>query len=202
MRQVARIWLTIGLGGLLFRTIALNSQSRHPEVRASSASLEGRRPVCGRFILRGSLRSHLRMTDLALYSLRAAHLPAPLRRKQLFQDLPADAPVGRRSLMPSPAVALHLLGGGNKAVGDRGKVRIGVIKVRIGVIQAEGQPAGSDPTQRQPFGAQLILQHPAVTGWFCIMHHPDRHRSRSRCRRPPFRRHTNSAGSSTARPSS
>jgi len=34
---------------------------RHPEVPARSAGLEGRRP--GPFILRGSLRSHLRMTE-------------------------------------------------------------------------------------------------------------------------------------------
>jgi hypothetical protein len=36
---------------------------RHPEVRAL-ARLEGRRPGCGRFILRGSLRSRLRMTGI------------------------------------------------------------------------------------------------------------------------------------------
>jgi hypothetical protein len=35
---------------------------RHPEVPARSAGLEGRRPVLWPFILRGSLRSHLRMT--------------------------------------------------------------------------------------------------------------------------------------------
>src|SRR5436309_10423832 len=37
--------------------------TRHPEVRAL-ARLEGRRPGCGRFILRGSLRSRLRMTGI------------------------------------------------------------------------------------------------------------------------------------------
>src|SRR3954469_18505191 len=37
------------------------AQILHPEVRAL-ARLEGRRPDCGRFILRGSLRSHLMMT--------------------------------------------------------------------------------------------------------------------------------------------
>jgi hypothetical protein len=43
---------------------------RHPEV-AALAALEGRRPDQWPFILRGSLRSHLRMTDPA--SLPTAH---------------------------------------------------------------------------------------------------------------------------------
>ena len=38
---------------------------RHPEVAVRSAALEGRRPPVGPFILRGSLRSHLRMTERA-----------------------------------------------------------------------------------------------------------------------------------------
>src|SRR6266496_5746089 len=45
-----------------YQTAASLCYPRHPEVRAL-ARLEGRRPACGRFILRGSLRSHLRMTD-------------------------------------------------------------------------------------------------------------------------------------------
>ncbi len=42
------------------------------------------------------------------------------------------------------------------------------------VVQAEDQAAGADPAQRQPFGAQIILKHPVVTGRLGIMDHPDR----------------------------
>ena len=44
-----------GFSGILGHPLV---SDRHPEVRAL-ARLEGRRPVCGQFILRGSLRSHL-----------------------------------------------------------------------------------------------------------------------------------------------
>src|SRR5690242_19231984 len=47
--------------------------------------------------------------------------PKPLR-KHLFQDLPLDAPVGQRSIVPPPAIALHLLGGRDKAVGHLSEV--------------------------------------------------------------------------------
>ena len=43
--------------------------SRHPEER--EARLEGRRPPAGPLILRGSLRSHLRMTDTQFLDLAA-----------------------------------------------------------------------------------------------------------------------------------
>src|SRR2546423_15062237 len=87
---------------------------------------------------------------------KMAPLPAPLTRKHLFEDLAADVLVGERRLMPPPAVVLHLFSCRDEAVGDRGKIR-------VGEVQAEDQPAGSDPAQRQPFGAQIILPQQVVT---------------------------------------
>src|SRR5260221_14232998 len=65
---------------------------------------------------------------------QAAPLPTPFPREHLFQDLPLDALVGEGCVMPPPAVALHLLGCRDEAIGDRGKV---VIRK----VQAEDQPA-------------------------------------------------------------
>src|SRR6266851_4785165 len=73
-------------------------------------------------------------------------LPQPFSRQHLFQDPPADILVAEISVVPPPAIPLHLLGGRDEAVGDRGKVV-------IAKVQAEDQPAGSDPAQREPFGA-------------------------------------------------
>ena len=89
-----------------------------------------------------------------------------------------------RRIVPPPAVALHLLGGGDETVGD-------FAEIGVGVVQAEDQPAGADPAQRQAFGAQVVLKHPVVTRRFGILHHPDRRdvadahrkiRARSACR--------------------
>src|SRR6185437_14252720 len=85
----------------------------------------------------------------------------------LAQDLPLDVLVGERSILPPPAVALHLFGGGDKAAGD-------FAEIGVGVVQAEDQASRSDPAQRQAFGAQIVLKHPVVTGRFGILHHPDR----------------------------
>ena len=53
---------------------------RHPEVRAL-ASLEGRRPDCGRFILRGSLRSHLQRQRLCRCAGMTDHSDKPPRSR-------------------------------------------------------------------------------------------------------------------------
>src|SRR3984893_6024909 len=94
-------------------------------------------------------------------------LAGKLSRQHLFQDLPADGLVGQRRLAPPPAVPLHLFGRGDKAISY-------LRKIRIAVVQAEDQPAGADPAQREPFGAQVILQHPVVAGRLGVMHPPDR----------------------------
>src|ERR1044072_5546281 len=103
-------------------------------------------------------------TSPAMTTCNKASAPKPLRQ-HLFQDLPLDGLVGQRGVVPPPAVALHLLGRRHKAVGHLGEVR-------IRVVEAEYQPAGSDPAQRQPLGAQIVLKHPVVAGRFGILHHP------------------------------
>src|SRR5689334_10797921 len=48
-------------------------------------------------------------------NVRAPSASKPLG-EHLFQNLPLDVLVGHRSIVPPPAVALHLLGGRDKAV--------------------------------------------------------------------------------------
>src|SRR5215207_8023958 len=96
----------------------------------------------------------------------ASLAPEPLA-KHLFQNLPLDVLVGHRGIVPPPAVALHLFGRRDKTVDH-------FAEIRVGVVQAEDQPSRSDPAQRQPLGAQIILQHPVVAGRLGILHHPDR----------------------------
>src|SRR5260370_31398909 len=59
---------------------------------------------------------------------KRAQLPQPFSREHLFEDLPLDAFVGEASIVPPPAIPLHLLGGGDEAVGDFGKIRIAVVQ--------------------------------------------------------------------------
>src|SRR5438876_12457246 len=109
--------------------MALNSQSRHPEVRAQRCvcaverASKGVRPPAGPSSFEARKSAHLRMTG---------PLSRPLPREHLFQDLAADVLVGQCSLMPPPAVALHLFACGDESIRDGGKIR-------IGVIQAEDQ---------------------------------------------------------------
>src|SRR4051812_35611718 len=69
--------------------------------------------------------------------------PKPLAQ-HLFQDLPLDVLVGQRGIVPPPAVTLHLPGCRGKAIGH-------FSEIRIRVVEAEDQPSGADPAQRQPF---------------------------------------------------
>src|SRR5579872_6948097 len=90
-----------------------------------------------------------------------------LASQHLFEDLAADGLVGQRAITPPPAVALHLSGGRDKAL-------LHFRKIGIAEVQAEDQPPRSDPAQRQALGAEVILEHPVVTGRLGILHRPDR----------------------------
>src|SRR5947207_13101438 len=93
--------------------------------------------------------------------------PRPFSRDHLFQDLAADALVGQGSIAPPPAVLLHLRGRADKTFRNLGEIR-------LGIIQAEDQTPGPDPAQCEPFGSQIILQHPIVARRLGVMDHPDR----------------------------
>src|ERR1700690_3293245 len=80
----------------------------------------------------------------------------------LFEDLPANTLVGERSLMPPPAVLLHLRGRRDEALGHLGEIS-------VGIVQAEDQPSGTDPAQGDPFAAKVVLQHPVVAGRLGVM---------------------------------
>src|SRR6266478_465669 len=98
-------------------------------------------------------------------------MDATLARKyppdDLFQDLPADGLVGERGIAPPPAVLLHFLGRGDKALRHLGKIR-------VGVVQAEDQATGPDPAQGELLRTQIILKHPIVARRLGVMDHPDR----------------------------
>src|SRR5579871_2046581 len=85
----------------------------------------------------------------------------------LAKDRTPDRLVGERRLGPPPAIVLHRLGGADETLRHRREVR-------VGVVEAEDQPAGSDPAQRQAFGAQVILQHPVVARRPRVADRPDR----------------------------
>src|SRR6266849_8312406 len=55
-----------------------------------------------------------------------AHLAGKYPRDDLFQDLPANGFVGAQSVAPPPAVLLHFLGRGDKALRHLRKIRVGV----------------------------------------------------------------------------
>jgi hypothetical protein len=67
---------------------------------------------------------------------------------------------------PPPTILFHPPCCQKKSIADRSEIR-------IAVIQAEYEPTGAHPTQRHPFGMQVILQHPIVARWTCIAHCPD-----------------------------
>src|SRR5437764_425562 len=71
--------------------------------------------------------------------------------EHLFEDLPADGLVGHVGRVPPPAVLLHLRCRSSEAPDDLGEIG-------VGRVQAEDQPARSDPAQRDAFGAQIVLQ--------------------------------------------
>src|ERR1700744_4723408 len=56
----------------------------------------------------------------------------PSLGEHLFQDLPADVFVGQASLVPPPAILLHLVGGIGETLGD-------FDEIGVGVVQAENQ---------------------------------------------------------------
>src|SRR3954470_460505 len=53
--------------------------------------------------------------------------PKPLA-KHLFQNLPLDVLVGEGSIMPPPAIALHLLSRRDKAIRHLGEIGVGVVE--------------------------------------------------------------------------
>ena len=69
-------------------------------------------------------------------------------------------------LDPPPPVAVHGPGGRHEAV------RHG-LEVLLGVVQAEDDPAGSDPAQRQAFGTEIVLQHPVIARGLAVADGPD-----------------------------
>src|SRR3569832_1005418 len=92
--------------------------------------------------------------------------PKPARQ-HLLENLAADRLVGERGRMPPPSVALHFLRGRDKAALHLGEIG-------VGEDQAEDEAAGADPAQREPFGAQVVLEHPVVAGRLGVLHGPDR----------------------------
>src|SRR5262245_8688021 len=94
-----------------------------------------------------------RQVGNSLATLRPIALRVKAMRDHFLEDAALDRGVGRRWGVPPPAILLHPPCRGQEAVGHR-------LEVCLGVVQAENEAAGSDPAERQPFGAQIVLQHP------------------------------------------
>ena len=129
-------------------------------------------------LLRGGLLAELRRTSgragafhhVHRQPARACATPRPTlspMRPHLAQDPPFDRFVGGRVSahhQPSRRIASH-------AATKRSAT---ASKSAVGVVQAEDQPAGAHPTERQALGAQVILQHPVVARRQRIADGPDR----------------------------
>src|SRR4051812_19120912 len=68
---------------------------------------------------------------------------------ELPQDAALDRLVGEGRMGPPPGVLLHGARGGHETIRNR-------IIVGVAIVEAEDQPTGTDPAERQPFGAQVI----------------------------------------------
>ena len=95
----------------------------------------------------------------------------------LAQNPALDLTVAGERVLPPPAAALHRFGGGNKAVGD-------CLEISFCIIEAEDQPTGANPAQRQAFRPQIVLEHPVVGGRPRITNRPDRRQIRYLHRQP------------------
>ena len=190
VRHVAQIWLAIGLGGVVFRVVQLmrhqgrrdrfglggenhhRSFPRHQDLLVGAVSLAaGRadrpqhRRSLGRRGSRGVAASQLGFnTRVGLPMIAEGAEPM---RDHLFQNTAFDCLVCQAGLAPPPPVRLHLLCRCDEAISHR-------LDVGLGVIEAEDQPAAADPTQRQPFRAKVILQHPVIARRLRVADRPDR----------------------------
>src|SRR6516225_8489318 len=95
----------------------------------------------------------------------------------LAQNPTFDLSVAGERVLPPPAAPLHRFGGGNKAVGD-------CLEISFCIIEAEDQPTGANPAQRQAFRPQIVLEHPVVGGRPRITNRPDRRQIRYLYRQP------------------
>src|SRR6266478_2327547 len=68
------------------------------------------------WIARTSARRRAPRFSPAMTENERAHLAGKYPPDDLFQDLPADGLVGERGIAPPPAVLLHFLGRGDKAL--------------------------------------------------------------------------------------
>ena len=66
----------------------------------------------------------------------------------LAQHPALDRAVAGERILPPPAAPLHCFGGGDEAVGD-------CLVIGFRIIQAEDEPAGADPAERQAFRPQM-----------------------------------------------
>ena len=87
--------------------------------------------------------------------------------RHLLQDEPLDGLGPTACVGPPPAVA-DAWSGRRRRSGPRPP------EIRLRVVQAEDQPAGADPAERQALGAEVILQHPVVARRLRVVDGPDR----------------------------
>ena len=133
MRRVGEIWLFLGIGALLFRTVHLFFLR---DVQTGLVWLTK--------ILTDPFHDVKLYCKAPLYLLRGelvrAREPRRARLKHFLEHAATQGFVGGGGLGPPPLVLLHRARGGDDALGDLGEIR-------RRVVQAEYQAPGADPAQ-------------------------------------------------------
>ena len=138
VRHMGEIWLIVGIGALLFRTVQLfflkDVQTGLVWLTKivtdpfNDVKIYCKAPL---YLLRGELIDPGELVEPA---------DSPAGLKHLLEHAAFDGLVGELGLGPPPAVVLHRAGRRHESVGD-------LREVRGGVIQAEDQAPGAHPAQ-------------------------------------------------------
>ena len=169
--HAGRLWFWLAVGGLLFRTVQLFFvrdvltglvwASKIVTDPFNDIRLYHKAPS----LLRRELIDPLYWSKEVTPRSHDRRLkPAPA--ENLAEDPAADGAMGERWTLP-PAVGGHPPGGGDEALLDLGEGG-------VAISEAEDEPAGADPAQRQSGVAQIILEHPVIAAGRGVIEGPDR----------------------------
>jgi hypothetical protein len=140
VRHVGEIWLIVGIGALLFRTVQLFflKDVQTGLVWATKILTDPFNDV--KIYYKAPLLLDARRAHRSDGRSRSRSPPG---LKHFLEHAAPDRPVREFGVVPPPAVALHFPGRRQNPVGDFGEVR-------VGVIQAEDEAPRAHPAQGQP----------------------------------------------------
>ena len=81
--------------------------------------------------------------------------------------MPADGSVIHAGDLRPPPILLHRHGGPKESFGHP-------LKLLFGIVETEDESTAAHPTQRQPFGTEVELEHPIITAGDLVQDRPDR----------------------------